>query len=74
MKNEKLFKFNNQEHTSMNIQIKEILNVTFIDYLSKGLNLNLIYSIDFTASNGVPTSKGSLHYFDRDNFYQNMNQ
>jgi len=30
--------------------------------LRAGLNLNLIVSIDFTASNGLPTQQNSLHY------------
>lgn len=35
---------------------------SFIDYLRGGLQLNLIVAVDFTGSNGVPTSQGSLHY------------
>lgn len=34
----------------------------FIDYLKSGLQLNLVAAIDFTGSNGMPTSPGSLHY------------
>lgn len=34
----------------------------FIDYLKSGLQLNLVVAIDFTGSNGVPSSPNSLHY------------
>jgi hypothetical protein len=33
------------------------------DFLEKGLQLALVNCIDFTASNGIPSSKTSLHYF-----------
>jgi hypothetical protein len=35
---------------------------SFIDYLKGGLELNMIIAIDFTGSNGTPTSPSSLHY------------
>ena len=35
---------------------------TFIDYLQKGININLNIAIDYTISNGKPTEKNSLHY------------
>lgn len=35
---------------------------TFIDYLRSGLQLNMITAIDFTASNGNPTTPNSLHF------------
>ena len=34
----------------------------FIDYLKSGLQLNLVVAIDFTGSNGSPSSPSSLHY------------
>jgi archaellum component FlaG (FlaF/FlaG flagellin family) len=34
----------------------------FVDYLKSGLQLNLVVAIDFTGSNGIPTSASSLHY------------
>ena len=34
----------------------------FIDYIRGGLQLNLLLAIDFTGSNGIPTSRDSLHY------------
>ena len=33
----------------------------FIDYLKSGLQLNLVAAIDFTGSNGMPSSPTSLH-------------
>merc|ERR1712000_502065 len=35
---------------------------TFLDYLQSGYQLNLMCAIDFTASNGNPTTANSLHY------------
>lgn len=35
---------------------------TFLDYLSHGVQINLTIAIDFTGSNGSPTSTTSLHY------------
>lgn len=35
---------------------------TFLDYIRGGLNLSVITCIDFTGSNGIPTSPQSLHY------------
>ena len=36
----------------------------FVDYLKGGTELNLMVAIDYTASNGDPTTPTSLHYFD----------
>lgn len=33
-----------------------------MDYINANLQLALVTCIDFTASNGKPTSKDSLHY------------
>jgi hypothetical protein len=38
--------------------------ISFTDYIFKGGEVSLIVGIDFTASNGVPTGKTSLHYID----------
>lgn len=35
---------------------------SFVDYLKGGLELNMIIAVDFTGSNGIPTSPSSLHY------------
>ncbi|KAE8890881.1 Copine-3 [Phytophthora fragariae] len=37
---------------------------SFIDYLSGGLEMNLIIGIDYTASNGPPNDPRSLHFID----------
>lgn len=42
-----------------NFQMVAVPN--FIDFLKSGLQLNLVTAIDFTGSNGVPTSATSLH-------------
>jgi len=43
-----------------------------MDYIRGGLQLNLSVAIDFTASNGTPTTSSSLHYLDpyKPNQYQ----
>ncbi|KAH7846485.1 hypothetical protein Vadar_014529 [Vaccinium darrowii] len=46
---------------------------SFIDYISSGFELNFMVAVDFTASNGNPLSRDSLHYIDpsgRLNAYQ----
>ncbi|KAK4485648.1 hypothetical protein RD792_008291, partial [Penstemon davidsonii] len=46
---------------------------SFLDYISSGFELNFMVAVDFTASNGNPTSPNSLHYIDpsyRLNAYQ----
>ncbi len=34
----------------------------FIDYLVAGMQMALVICIDYTASNGIPTSSSSLHH------------
>lgn len=38
------------------------LQPNFVDYLSGGLELNVMVAIDFTGSNGNPRVPGTLHY------------
>jgi len=45
----------------------------FLDYLRGGLQLSMIFGIDYTASNGEPTEKTSLHYISPDS-YNNYQQ
>ena len=37
---------------------------SFLQYIAGGCNIDLSISIDFTGSNGHPSSQSSLHYFD----------
>lgn len=37
---------------------------TFVDYLTGGIEINLVVGIDFTGSNGDPRDPRSLHYID----------
>ncbi|OMO61283.1 C2 calcium-dependent membrane targeting, partial [Corchorus capsularis] len=37
---------------------------SFLDYISSGFELNFMVAVDFTASNGDPRNKDSLHYID----------
>ena len=45
------------------IKYTEFTKKTFIDYLYSGMDINLWIGIDFTASNGSPKEKNSLHSF-----------
>eukprot|EP01029_Cantina_marsupialis_P029086 TRINITY_DN779775_c0_g1_i1.p1 TRINITY_DN779775_c0_g1~~TRINITY_DN779775_c0_g1_i1.p1 ORF type:complete len:626 (-),score=199.47 TRINITY_DN779775_c0_g1_i1:208-2085(-) len=36
--------------------------ITFLDYIAGGCEMNLTVAVDFTGSNGNPRSPGSLHY------------
>jgi Ca2+-dependent lipid-binding protein len=35
---------------------------TFVDYISGGCEINVVVAIDFTGSNGNPSTPGTLHY------------
>lgn len=37
---------------------------SFLEYIFGGCEVDLSIAIDFTLSNGHPTSRESLHYFD----------
>ncbi|CAN8072077.1 unnamed protein product [Agarophyton chilense] len=37
---------------------------TFLDYIIGGCDMSLVIAIDFTASNGDPSQRGTLHFFD----------
>lgn len=58
------------------IHIRECLRSqrhSFLDYMFAGFELSFLVAIDFTASNGNPTQRDSLHYIDpsgRQNAYQ----
>ena len=43
---------------------KEI-EYSIVDYLKGGTQISLAIGIDFTASNGSPETKKSLHYYDK---------
>ena len=45
---------------------------TFLEYVFGGCEISLSVAVDFTLSNGNPTDKESLHYFDlKNNEYLN---
>ena len=46
------------------LQFQEGKTSDMIDFVQTGLQINEIMAIDFTASNGSPSSKSSLHYHD----------
>jgi hypothetical protein len=45
-------------------KIAKTIQYSFADYIRANLQLALVTCIDFTASNGKVTLKGSLHYCD----------
>lgn len=52
----------NEIKASLHIVFKEYKLLNFVDYISKGMKLNLITAIDYTGSNGHPMDETSLHY------------
>lgn len=44
---------------------------TFLDYVSSGIEIDLMFGIDFTISNGFPDMETSLHYIDKENKIEN---
>jgi hypothetical protein len=44
------------------VRFEKEINYPFIDYLRGGMEINLIASIDYTASNEEPSNPISLHY------------
>lgn len=45
------------------VHFKKDLQHTLAEYLQGGIRIGLSVGIDFTGSNGTPSSKSSLHYF-----------
>lgn len=43
---------------------------TFVEYLRSGWGVSLVAAIDYTQSNGNPTSPNSLHYLGEHNQYE----
>ena len=52
--------------------INRTRQTTFLDFLSRGLQLNFTVAVDFTASNGLPHNPLSLHYRGKDGNERNM--
>lgn len=42
----------------------------FVDYLRSGWAISLVVAIDYTASNGAPSTQESLHYLGPNNQYE----
>lgn len=47
---------------NIQIYVKEYKLLSFVDYITKGLKINLLTAIDFTGSNGHPMDSNSLHF------------
>ena len=43
---------------------------SFLDYLRGGIQVSIVGAIDYTASNGNPSSSSSLHYLGNQNQYE----
>ena len=43
---------------------------SFLDYLRGGIQVSIVCAIDYTASNGNPSSSSSLHYLGNNNQYE----
>lgn len=54
--------FTVQKGISIEIVTEKFRQVSFLDYLRGGLQIGLTIGIDFTGSNGSPSSPSSLHY------------
>ena len=67
-----LFDTSNKYIGNANMRYQIENSKSFVDYLSDGLQINLIIGVDFTASNGSPKDCNSLHYCSspEPNFYE----
>ncbi len=55
-------------NTSITFDCEVVEEYKFLDYLRGGLQLSMIFGIDYTASNGEPNEKTSLHYIKSDEY------
>ena len=51
-------------------QFNTTIEYSFLDYISGGCTINLMIAIDFTGSNGQPSSPDSLHYINPESYNQ----
>ena len=59
-----------KDRRSCGVEVTKCLAIeknTFLDYVFGGCEISLIIALDFTLSNGEPTSPDSLHHFDLSN-------
>ncbi len=56
------------QNTSITFTCEVVEEYKFLDYLRGGLQLSMIFGIDYTASNGEPNEKTSLHYIKSDEY------
>ena len=43
---------------------------SFLDYLRSGIQVSIVGAVDYTASNGNPSSRDSLHFLGQNNQYE----
>jgi len=56
---------NNEGSISFNdFKVDRITRSSFLEYVFGGCEIGLSIAIDFTGSNGNPTQKSSIHYYD----------
>ena len=57
--------------TSIQInKLRVYVRPTLVDYLRAGWSISMVGSIDYTASNGNPSDRESLHYLGGNNQYE----
>lgn len=68
--NEGIYKFNFENGNfkgSILINLRHFKLLSFLDYIEKGLKINLIVGVDFSGSNGHPDDPESYHYIKNNN-------
>ena len=78
LRNQKQWQFtnpaNNKPQGTLYLKNHKVeLNYSFVEYLQGGMDISLVCCIDFTGSNGVPSSPSSLHYINPRNAYDSLN-
>ena len=51
-------------------EVKHFERPTMVDYLRAGWQVSLVNAVDYTASNGNPKRRDSLHYLGGNNQYE----
>jgi hypothetical protein len=58
----------------IDLQTKLVKQQSFLEYIRYGCQINLMVAIDFTGSNGYPSSSRSLHYIHPNGQYNDYQQ
>ena len=52
------------------LNYRQFIRPSFLDYMRAGWQISVVTAIDYTASNGNPSSSSSLHYLGSNNQYE----